>query len=399
MVLSYKLRNMVLVIQDGFSFREMLWRAGIATFLLPTLYTVLSGFAILVLQNPFYRLVIAAFLLDPVSMLGLYYQSRWHLERNTPLEELEKLTTVHHYLWQQCVRFVVKKTIVSPHLEKNIVESFPDDNTKRHKRKTHTPHAASVVSVQSNTFDRSNDGSVSPRKEKQQSAVKKMTTLSRSISHPDDKKIRFRDIISNPQTIDIFMKHLSKEFKLLLSVIEMDQFQQEVRRSYASDKDKIMDNNVWKTRLEKYNVTLPSNLPQSMIVFDKDGWSERKLSEILSNNTQITLDSTNKHLFQYKLVAFRLFHKYIKTGSEFELNISSGERLQFQVLMQNLIEWLSNTYKDSKRVSVIGKPVCSELDLFLLFDDCITTNRLLMNEPFIRFSITEEFQACEALLS
>ena len=74
----------------------------------------------------------------------------------------------------------------------------------------------------------------------------------------------------------------------------------------------------------------------------------------------------------------QLYQKYIKTGCDYEINISFDEKNKFDNLMKNKENWLK-----TNKLSVD--------ELFILFDGCIWEMVKLMNDSFKRFTSTKEF--------
>lgn len=145
----------------------------------------------------------------------------------------------------------------------------------------------------------------------------------------------------------------------LLSYVEFAQYRDAVYlelidRKLLSDQD-IKD-------LAKLPFNLPSTVPKSSIVygrpFDKD-------------------DSNEDFKKKIKRKAFILFNKYIKIGSEYEINIAYRLRREMTLSMGNLDEFLE---KD-----------ISELELLMIFDECCAEMITLVQDAFRRFTTTTQF--------
>ena len=76
---------------------------------------------------------------------------------------------------------------------------------------------------------------------------------------------------------------------------------------------------------DKYLI-LPSNCPQSIIVYP--------------NDEDIAEDLRNQY---HKIIARNLYLKYIKVDSKFEINLAYSDRKKYFRLMENSQQWLRNT--------------------------------------------------------
>merc|ERR1712087_549074 len=95
-------------------------------------------------------------------------------------------------------------------------------------------------------------------------------------------------------------------------------------------------------------------LPQSSIVFD------------------VEISNAEK--------AHGLYQKYIRQGADYEINISSGMRIQYNKLLGDKRKWL----KEKSRTMEIGA-------LADMFDKCIQVNLGLMGHSFVRFKASAEW--------
>ena len=121
--------------------------------------------------------------------------------------------------------------------------------------------------------------------------------------------------------------------ELLLSYIEFTHFQQ----SLKDDKyklDKSLAENIEYKLLE-----FPSNVPQSLIVHKQ--WAL----------------SIGDHLQNPKVKAYKLYNKYVKTGAEFEINVSYSTRKRCQSMLENFSDLLED---ESIQIE----------DLFKIFHEC-----------------------------
>eukprot|EP01084_Bolivina_argentea_P142894 251000_1 len=108
-------------------------------------------------------------------------------------------------------------------------------------------------------------------------------------------------ILQNEHAINLFMEHLSKEFSMevLLSVIEISQLQMFLL-------DHINETNEQIEQVKKKMINFPQSVPISAIV------RQDIKTDVFSDKS--------------KIIAHDMYIKYIKIGSEFEINISGIER-------------------------------------------------------------------------
>lgn len=143
----------------------------------------------------------------------------------------------------------------------------------------------------------------------------------------------------------------------ILSVIEFIRFKQRILRvmkgtggllaAHNEEEIESMERKVGKTLI------LPSKCPESAIV-------------------------NEGHVF--KKIARRLYMRYIRTGSEFEINLRYSDRRMYSRLMENETAWLKETVYDSN------------YKLFELFDSCITEMCTLLVAAFSRYKKSHEYQ-------
>ena len=174
----------------------------------------------------------------------------------------------------------------------------------------------------------------------------------------DDDDDNMKNILSNEESFDLFIKHCSNEHCLecILSVIEFIQFKKKIY-DYCKENNQDLD--------DEYNkyLILPSNCPQSIIVYP--------------NDENIINEFSNKY---YKLIAYKLYNKYIKVGSKFEINLAYQDRKKYLRLMDNYGEW------------ILELKYSSNIKLFNLFDLCIKEMCCLLLSSFIRFKKSNQYQ-------
>lgn len=82
----------------------------------------------------------------------------------------------------------------------------------------------------------------------------------------------------------------------------------------------------------------------------------------------------------YKKIARKLYLRYIRTGSEFEINLRYSDRKKYKELMESETDWLKETVYDSNT------------KLFELFDGCISEMCTLLIAAFMRYKKSHEYQ-------
>lgn len=141
--------------------------------------------------------------------------------------------------------------------------------------------------------------------------------------------------------------------EILLSFIEFTQFQQ-----YLLDNmDVLDDDEINNIKLFKF----PSNIPMSSII------NENNMKQ-----SDIEMDG-NTLLRECKIKAHKLYNKYIKINSEFEINISSSERDN----LSNVLDDLNNLLKLNMNLR----------DLFLLFNSSKDEMYTLQTYSFCRYQV------------
>ena len=169
-------------------------------------------------------------------------------------------------------------------------------------------------------------------------------------------------MLSTESSIHAFMVHLSKEYsmEILLSYIELNQFQSYLIENIKSELEQVSMDII-------DVVTFPDNIPQSEIIY---GEKELILVDTISGNHK-----DDPFLDNAKIKAHRLYKKYIKQGSEFEINISSTERLRLTNLLGDLDVLLSCNVQLK--------------DLLLIFENCKQEMRVLQTFALARYKANE----------
>ena len=141
------------------------------------------------------------------------------------------------------------------------------------------------------------------------------------------------------------MKHLSNEFsmELLLSLVEFIQFKQFIDKKLEKQKN---------TKDEISKLLLASCIPKSTIVYNKNDNLKEK--------------------------ALKLYNKYIRVSSEWEINVSSGLRKQ----LQNRFE---NNYNNNNNDNNHGLFEWNDDELYTVFDQCNDEMLKLLGYSLSRF--------------
>jgi len=168
----------------------------------------------------------------------------------------------------------------------------------------------------------------------------------------ENHSLQIYDILQDKELIDLFMQHLIEEFSMecLLSVIEFQQF-----KSYSMQQLNINTTDMGDAIK---TVIFPDNVPQSNIVYNDHGEETEGEGDML---------------LLFKIKAYKLYEKYIKIGTEFEINISYRTRGTLQYLMKDYDQWIS----DQNRID--------SLDLVKIFESAETEMIKLLNHSKYRF--------------
>ena len=160
-------------------------------------------------------------------------------------------------------------------------------------------------------------------------------------------KAEMRKVLQNGAMFDGFMRQLLSEYcsECLLSLIEMQQFKERIVR----DKSVQIDEHTNECFM------LPKSCPRSQLVHGH-GRND------------------------YKTMAFEIYHKYIRIGSLFEINIDYNTRHLYRSLLENEEKWQQNVeYDDAKK-------------LYCLFNPCIERMIQLSSPAFTRFKKTTKYR-------
>merc|ERR1712129_268208 len=173
----------------------------------------------------------------------------------------------------------------------------------------------------------------------QQALLAIRANISRENGASNENNETLRETLRSEELFDAFMVQLFNEYcaECLLSVIELNQFKE---RLY--EENERMD-------VEEEPMELYKTLTQSLIVYG-------------------VVDD-------YMAIAKQLYKKYIRVGSEWEINIDFGNRKRYELLFENGSD-------DSLSVE----------EMYELFDPCIGAMINLMGSAFGRFKKSKKYK-------
>ena len=155
----------------------------------------------------------------------------------------------------------------------------------------------------------------------------------------------------------------------LLAYIELTQFQQYII-AQNKDNDKIQEETLKKLKM----IIFPSSIPMSKIVGE--------------DITLFKFNNLKNHAYEYKLKAHKLFNKYIKIGSEFEINLSYQQRNS----------WMGMMSTTSNLWSFMHIKVDLN-ELLLLIEQCKLTMTKLLDHSLTRFKTYAKFEEVEQIFN
>ena len=184
------------------------------------------------------------------------------------------------------------------------------------------------------------------------------------------ENIKLSSVIQNGKSFDLFMIHLSMEFSMecLLSFVEFVQFKQHmynhitINNTYTiseSEKDKYIGFD------QDLDIKFPDNVPKSSIVYSED-------------NGTINFNQNNR------IIAKKLYAKYIEIKSEFEINIPHKMRQKLKAFFDNSRYMTNNSITD--------------MELMNIFNTCNIELKYLLHDAFTRFKFTPQFKQLSQLL-
>eukprot|EP01084_Bolivina_argentea_P309771 535864_1 len=227
-------------------------------------------------------------------------------------------------------------------------------------------------SVVSSTMNGSMTNINDPNKIKLTHIVRRLSKNKHGIHNAKKKLRKLHHILSNKKTFKIYMQHLAKEFSIecLLFFVEIIQFKFSMKKRF----DIINPKAIPSVAVFAMDTPLSSVTPQSII--NREGFKD--LSKYTLNNDPETLMNESKN------VCLKLYHKYVRNGSELETNISYGDRSRLSNLMTDQEFWFGFNIKPN--------------ELFCLYDTVAICMFRLMEGSFARFQSTSQFQiACKVM--
>ena len=202
------------------------------------------------------------------------------------------------------------------------------------------------------------------------------------------------DVLQNGTGYDLFCQFIAHEFSVecLSAVTEFIMYQEYVCAHVRVD-DPTQRRCLLKHILgsHAYPLTFPDSVPRSSIVFGTtlDNVKEQYAQQNISWGQDLILgDEHHDHTqLLVKVIALKLFYKYITYDSQYPLNISGNTRKQLKIQMHNSRKWLF----EMREVSVVH--------LLTLFNDaCLETWRLLQ-DSFTRFQQTVPYRTLNHTLA
>eukprot|EP01084_Bolivina_argentea_P018442 34335_1 len=165
--------------------------------------------------------------------------------------------------------------------------------------------------------------------------------------------IYLQNILQDSEEFNSFMRHLISEFshEILMSYIEMQQYKMHVINVTGLDVNSIKDFDF----KEQHNIVLPESVPKSDIVYNEENKFNYNVLQILKHK------------------AYGLYIKYIRIGSQFEINLSYRQRVELTNLMEDYDLWMN----DNGSVN--------EMELFQIWDGCIAEMISFMNHAKTRY--------------
>ena len=188
------------------------------------------------------------------------------------------------------------------------------------------------------------------------------------------------DLVQNALCFEGFVFYLSSDLLInnMMAFIEMIQFQQYIYQ-YATYHPHQMAFGVGsssrKLRMPLYRgVMFPPQIPQSLIVYG--GRSGSKGKESLKRAMRMPI---HEFLQSAKVKAYKLYAKYVMTGSDYEIDVFAETRSALDHWIESESEWL-------------GHPLVDIDDLLEIFEDTVQECFLLLCDCYQRFTRTEQYE-------
>eukprot|EP01084_Bolivina_argentea_P313896 543648_1 len=175
-----------------------------------------------------------------------------------------------------------------------------------------------------------------------------------------DLGMTLEDVLQNELTIHSFMIHLSEEYsmELALSLIEIVQFQKYIQQH--SDELNVCG----------VSVQLALSVPISKIIEEKEN---------------IPKEFDDKFMYNVKIKAHKIYNKYVKVGTEFEINISAEERNKISNILDNLNQLMNYNINYD--------------DMYLIFEETKKEMLMLLSLSLERWKHQPEYTSLAASYS
>eukprot|EP01083_Nonionella_stella_P056644 149045_1 len=200
------------------------------------------------------------------------------------------------------------------------------------------------------------------------------------------RKIALEDVLKNEHGFSSMLNHLAKEFstEVLLSIVEFTMFKKYLYDNVLhmvgrDDRDHamgIVDGATSPMEVSMTPSTMTGRPPKKLSLIDVDvpylvlPFEKLPKSAIVYNE-----DISNKEK------CYLLYEKYIRPGSEYEINISGGLRTKYRDMLDDKTKWM-------KQISfTIDMATMADL-----FDKCNEVNLGLMKHSFTRFRNGKEWK-------
>ncbi|ETO28815.1 hypothetical protein RFI_08310 [Reticulomyxa filosa] len=206
-------------------------------------------------------------------------------------------------------------------------------------------------------------------------------------------------VLKDSNAVDLLMNHLGKEYsmELLLSIIEMGQFVNEIKKRDQQEWDEDAKKSILEIRLIEFS----ADLPKSILVFDSNSIKD-KIRQLKEEHKE--KQYWDDELLYFKIIAYDLFAKYVRVGSKYEINIAYDERVRLTSLMENKTQWLLSDKSSIARTPVSNfnifhhrsttnnfHTITTTQQLFHVFDYCISEVFKLLRQSYARFERSPEF--------
>eukprot|EP01083_Nonionella_stella_P096548 271444_1 len=218
------------------------------------------------------------------------------------------------------------------------------------------------------------------------------------------KRVKITDVFKHGECFEVLIEHLAREYCMesLLSMIEITQFRDCILQnepqlqqiygtrhpqSVSSSESLVLSNTESTGKMVIYH-ELPHSIVKSDIVYP-DVYTERtkcghsvEFEEYLKTHRN---EDKEERIAMYKTMAYRIYHKYVRPGAEYEINIGYALRMRYVSLMNTQESWMDGTG-------------FGEAQLCSLFDDCYNEMMHLMQQTFARFKKSDKFEQITAVL-